>query len=198
MFTGIIEALGRVLSTRKDGNNLELYIESPFTSELKVDQSVAHLGVCLTVTKIDKGGYYVTAIHETLERTNLGLLKTGDLLNLERCMKLQDRVDGHIVQGHVDMVAELSQIEEEKGSWRLTFTLQHPHEGLLTDKGSVTINGVSLTVVNPQSQTFSVAIIPYTWSHTQFQQAQAGDRVNIEFDILGKYVRNMLQQAGHI
>lgn len=198
MFTGIIEALGRVEALKQTGGNLDLEISCPFVHELKPDQSVAHNGVCLTVTEITGERYRVTAIQETLNRTNLGQLKVGDPVNLERCMRLQDRVDGHIVQGHVDTQAELLSISEEQGSWRLTFRYPSENAGLLVDKGSVTLNGVSLTVIQPDDTTFSVALIPYTWEHTQFHQVKTGDRINVEFDILGKFVDRMLRLSGRI
>lgn len=198
MFTGIIEALGRVEALKQTGGNLDIKLSCPFVHELKPDQSVAHNGVCLTVTKVMGDRYWVTAIQETLNRTNLGQLKIGDPVNLERCMRLQDRVDGHIVQGHVDTQAELLAITEEQGSWRLTFCYPAENAGLLVDKGSVTLNGVSLTVIQPDDTTFSVALIPYTWEHTQFHQVKPGDRINVEFDILGKFVERMLRLSGRI
>lgn len=198
MFTGIIEDLGRVTALKQTGGNLDIELTCPFVHELKPDQSVAHNGVCLTVTEILDDRYCVTAIQETLNRTNLGQLKIGDMVNLERCMRLQDRVDGHIVQGHVDTQAELLAITEEQGSWRLTFRFPTEYAGLLVDKGSVTLNGVSLTVIHPEETTFSVALIPYTWEHTQFHQVQPGDRINVEFDILGKFVDRMLRLSGRI
>ena len=192
MFTGIIEELGTVSEVRKENNNLILTITTAFTPELKVDQSVAHNGVCLTVVEINGNEYKVTAIDETLKRTNLGSLKPGDKINLERCMKLGDRLDGHIVQGHVDTVAEVTRIEEQHGSWLFYFKYPYNSENVTVEKGSVCVNGVSLTVVESKDHSFSVAIIPFTWEHTYFHTFKTGDFVNIEFDVIGKYVARMM------
>jgi len=198
MFTGIIETLGTIEKIEAEGQNNHYTLSSPFIQELKVDQSIAHNGVCLTVTKIVGSLYWVTAIQETLSRTNLKNWKTGDIINLERCMKLGDRLDGHIVQGHVDAIAQVESIQDENGSWRISFHYPSSHSNLLVDKGSVTVNGVSLTVIEPGAEYFSVAIIPYTWEHTSFHSLKVGDWVNLEFDILGKFVQRMLGQSGRI
>ncbi|MFZ6053408.1 riboflavin synthase [Halocola ammonii] len=195
MFTGIVEALGKVEKLKKDGGNLDITLSCPFTEELKIDQSVAHNGVCLTVVSIDSDQTYtVTAIRETLNKSNLGEVSTGDLVNLERCMKLGDRLDGHMVQGHVDQTGTVKSIEEEDGSWRFTIKYSPQHAGNVTvEKGSVTINGTSLTVVDSKPDEFSVAIIPYTYNHTNFHKLSVGDTVNLEFDVIGKYVARMAQ-----
>lgn len=196
MFSGIIETLGKVIALKKEGSNLHLSIEAPFAKKLKVDQSVSHNGVCLTVTDIKKKHYTVTAIKETLQRTNLGRLKKGDAVNLERCMKIGDRIDGHIVQGHVDCIAKCTSVKEQKGSWLFTFKCDGKNKDaklLLVEKGSVCVNGVSLTVVKCDEEKFSVAIIPYTYKHTGFSRLKKGSSVNIEFDIIGKYVVNSLR-----
>lgn len=193
MFTGIIEQFGRVVTTKKVENNLDITIEADFTSELKIDQSVAHNGVCLTVVSIQDRQYTVTAIHETLLKTNLGLLQQGDLVNLERCMQMNGRLDGHIVQGHVDATAEVTSIEEQGGSWVYTFFYDSSLGHVTVEKGSICVNGVSLTVVNSELNRFSVAIIPYTYEHTNFHTLKVGETVNLEFDIIGKYVQRYLQ-----
>jgi len=195
MFTGIVEALGKVENLKKDGGNLDITLSCPFTEELKIDQSVAHNGICLTVVSIDSDKTYtVTAIRETLNKSNLGKIETGDLVNLERCMKLGDRLDGHMVQGHVDQTGTVESIEEEDGSWRFTIKYSPQHAGNVTvEKGSVTINGTSLTVVDSRPDQFSVAIIPYTYEHTNFHKLKVGDTVNLEFDVIGKYVARMAQ-----
>jgi riboflavin synthase len=201
MFTGIIETLGRVRHLEREQSNLHFTIESPISHELKVDQSVSHNGVCLTVVGLlpAQGGqpaaHVVTAVDETLQRTNLGQWVVGTLVNLERCLPVGGRLDGHIVQGHVDTLATCVEVLETGGSWRYTFQYQLSSGHLLVDKGSVCLNGVSLTVVEPHDDQFSVAIIPYTWEHTNFQALQAGDTVNIEFDILGKYIARYLAQV---
>ncbi len=194
MFTGIIETLGKVISLKKEGTNLHITISSPIASELKIDQSIAHNGVCLTVVNIlqSTNTYTVTAIQETISKTNLGSLKEGDLINLERCLKIGDRLDGHMVQGHVDTIATCKKIEDQNGSHVFTFEYNSSENKLIVEKGSVCINGVSLTVVNAQQKQFSVAIIPYTFEHTTFNKVKAGDTVNIEFDIIGKYVARMI------
>ena len=194
MFTGIIETLGKLESLEKDGSNIHFTFESAITHELKIDQSVAHNGVCLTVVKlIGDSHYVVTAIDETLARTNLGELKPGDVVNLERCMPAHGRFDGHIVQGHVDQMGEVVAIEEKDGSHVFTF-VHEEGENFTVNKGSITINGVSLTVFNSSDTGFSVAIIPYTFEHTGFKQLKVGDRVNLEFDIIGKYVARMISK----
>jgi riboflavin synthase len=190
MFTGIIEQMGEVVALVKEQDNLHISIEADFTHELKIDQSVAHNGICLTVVAIDGNTYTVTAIKETLDKTNLGKLQKGNKLNLERCMKLGDRLDGHIVQGHVDQAAICTKIGEEKGWHTYTFEYQKCQH-FTVEKGSVCVNGVSLTVVNSKDNSFSVAIIPYTYEHTNFHALQLGDLVNLEFDIIGKYITKM-------
>jgi riboflavin synthase len=193
MFTGIIEVLGIVKNIQKENNNLHLQIESPFTSELKIDQSVAHNGVCLTVVKIEGSVYTVTAINETLEKTNLNSLAIGDRVNLERGMKLGDRLDGHIVQGHVDQTAVCQSITNENGSWIFTFEYNSKENNITIEKGSITVNGTSLTVVNSEKNSFSVAIIPYTYEHTVFHSFEKGTIVNLEFDVIGKYVTRLMR-----
>lgn len=191
MFTGIIETLGAVQKVEKDRENVHFTIASPISGELKIDQSVSHNGVCLTVVGLSEGAHTVTAVAETLRRTNLGAWQPGTLVNLERCLQLGARLDGHLVQGHVDALAECLEVAETGGSWRFTFRCPVGRESLLVDKGSVCLNGVSLTVVEPVGDRFSVAIIPYTWEHTNFKTLRAGDTVNIEFDIIGKYIARM-------
>ncbi len=190
MFTGIIENKGEVTSIIKDKSNIHITIKSDLTSELKVDQSIAHNGVCLTVVSLqkDKNSYTVTAIDETLAKTNFKSLKVGDAINLERAMKLGDRLDGHIVQGHVDQIGRCIAVKNENGSWFFTFEYDPSTENLTIEKGSITINGISLTVVNSQQNQFSVAIIPYTYNHTNFNTLRVDDTVNLEFDVIGKYV----------
>ncbi len=196
MFTGIIESLGVVQKVEKDRSNIHFTIASPISGELKVDQSVSHNGVCLTVVKTGKlpaGAFHVvTAVEETLRRTNLGAWATGTLVNLERSMSLAGRLDGHIVQGHVDAAATCIEVLETGGSWRFTFRYRPSPEHILVDKGSVCLNGVSLTVVEPRDDLFSVAIIPYTWENTNFKTVSVGNQVNIEFDIIGKYISRYL------
>lgn len=193
MFTGIIEELGKVIKTETEQENLHLHLSAPFIHELKIDQSVAHNGVCLTVVSVSETEYVVTAIKETLEKTNLGKIKAGDEVNLERCMKIGDRLDGHIVQGHVDQTATCSGIEEEEGSWKFTFKYDSSPGHVNVSKGSICVNGVSLTVVDPGNDYFSVAIIPYTYAHTNFKNLKIGDEVNLEFDIIGKYVARLMK-----
>ena len=188
MFTGIIETTGRVASLQKEGSNVHFTIESDISSQLKVDQSLSHNGVCLTVTALGDGTHTVTAVEETLQRSNLGKLRPGDALNLERAMRSDGRLDGHIVQGHVDTTGVCTGVEELDGSWYFHFEYAPNPDHLLVDKGSVCVNGVSLTVVNPTEKTFSVAIIPYTYEHTNFNAIRPGDAVNLEFDIIGKYI----------
>ena len=197
MFSGIIEEAAQVVALRKEQENLHLTMSCSFTNELKIDQSVAHNGVCLTVVSKTADEYTVTAIKETLDRTNLGLLVPGSKVNLERSMMMNGRLDGHIVQGHVDQTAVCTEVKEADGSWYFTF--EYPFDkamakrGYMTvDKGSVTVNGVSLTVCNPTDSGFQVAIIPYTYEHTNFHQIQTGTVVNLEFDIIGKYVSRMM------
>ncbi len=193
MFSGIIEAWGEVTNLRKEQNNLHITVKSHFTSELKIDQSIAHNGVCLTVVAIKGNEYTVTAIDETLQKTNLGWLKTGDKINLERCMKLGDRLDGHIVQGHVDQTATCTEVKETNGSWMFTFEYDASLNNITVEKGSICVNGVSLTVVNSKQNSFSVCIIPYTYEHTNFQTIQNGSVVNLEFDIVGKYISKLVK-----
>lgn len=197
MFSGIIEEAAKVVALRKEQENLHITMECFFTEELKIDQSVAHNGVCLTVVEKKANTYTVTAIKETLDRTNLGQLEIGSKVNLERSMMMNGRLDGHIVQGHVDQTAICTEVKEADGSWYFTFEYPLDKEmakrGYMTvDKGSVTVNGVSLTVCYPTDNTFQVAIIPYTFEHTNFHQIKAGTVVNIEFDIIGKYVSRMM------
>ena len=190
MFTGIIEQLGLITGIEKQNDNIHFTVKSNFTNELKVDQSVAHNGTCLTVVSINGEEYTVTAIHETLEKTNLGEWSIGTKVNLERCMQMNGRLDGHIVQGHVDTTAICSAIEDQNGSWKFTFT--YTTDQVIVEKGSVTVNGVSLTVVDSKEKQFSVCIIPYTFEHTNFHQINVGDKINLEFDIIGKYVAKMM------
>jgi riboflavin synthase len=194
MFSGIIETLGEVTSLNKEKGNLHISIKADFTNELKIDQSIAHNGVCLTVVDIEGSEYTVTAIDETLKKTNIGLLKTGDKVNLERCMRLGDRLDGHIVQGHVDQTAECTEVKESNGSWTYTFQYDASLNNITVEKGSVCVNGVSLTVVNSGDHSFSVCIIPYTFEHTNFQFIKKGTVVNLEFDILGKYISKLIKK----
>ncbi len=191
MFTGIIESLGEVTALKAEQDNLHITVKSDFTNELQIDQSVAHNGTCLTVVEIDGEEYTVTAIDETLQRTNLGELENGSKVNLERCTKIGDRLDGHIVQGHVDQTAVCTKVEELEGSWKFHFEYE-ASENVTVEKGSITINGVSLTVVDSGVNTFSVAIIPYTYEHTNFHTFKPGTKVNLEFDIVGKYVTKLL------
>ena len=191
MFTGIIESLGTVKEVRQDQDNVHLTISSSITAELKIDQSVAHNGVCLTVVGIDTDSYTVTAIRETIEKTNVGDWKKGDSVNLERAMKLGDRLDGHIVQGHVDQIGLCKSVENANGSWYYTFEYDEKLNNLTIEKGSITVNGVSLTVVNSKQNQFSVAIIPYTYEHTNFKNFEVGTKINLEFDVIGKYVARL-------
>lgn len=191
MFTGIIESLGEVINIEKEGTNTHFTIKSNFTEELKIDQSVAHNGVCLTVVGINNNEYTVTAIQETLQKTNLNTLKIHDDVNLERGMKLGDRLDGHIVQGHVDQTGKCIEIKEENGSWIFTFEYDSSIGNVTIEKGSVTVNGTSLTVVNSKDKQFSVAIIPYTYENTVFNKFVKGTEVNLEFDVIGKYVARL-------
>ena len=191
MFTGIIEAFGKVVNLKKDLENLHLRLDSPLTRKLKIDQSLAHNGVCLTIVDIAGDQYTVTAIQETLEKTNLGKLKIGDLVNLERAMMVNSRLDGHIVQGHVDQTGFCSGIDFRQGSWFFDFEYNQYEKNITIEKGSICVNGVSLTVVKSSLNKFSVAIIPYTYDHTNFHQIQKGDTVNIEFDMIGKYISKL-------
>jgi len=191
MFTGIIEAFGRVIALEREGENLHISIESSLSKELKIDQSVAHNGVCLTVVRCDSKNYTVTAIDETLKKTNLGTLKMGSYVNLERAMKLGARLDGHMVQGHVDQTAKCIEAKTLDGSWFYTFEYDKSSGHITIEKGSITINGVSLTVVNSKENQFSVAIIPFTYEHTNFNQLNIGDPVNLEFDLIGKYLAKL-------
>lgn len=191
MFTGIIETAGIIKEIVKEEGNLHITLSASITKELKIDQSVAHNGVCLTVVDIKGDDYTVTAIKETLEKTNLGYWKKGDSINLERAMKLGDRLDGHIVQGHVDQTAICKSIESAGGSWYFTFEYSQNLHNITIEKGSITVNGVSLTVVNSKAGEFSVAIIPYTFEHTNFKNLTIGSMVNLEFDVIGKYVARL-------
>lgn len=212
MFTGIVEAIAQVIDIQSEGTNLTFTFESAIANELKIDQSVSHNGVCLTVVSLSEsivhspqstvGGvqsnennsslYKVTAIDETLKKTNIGQLKIGDKVNLERCMPANGRFDGHIVQGHVDQIGSCTAIEDQNGSWLISFEYDASNNNITVEKGSICVNGVSLTVVNSKDNGFSVAIIPYTWEHTNFHQLKVGSTVNLEFDILGKYMQKIL------
>lgn len=195
MFTGIIETLGSIQEIKKENSNVHITIDAAITNELKIDQSVAHNGVCLTVVAINGSNYTVTAIDETLQKTNLSSWKVGDLVNLERAMKLGDRLDGHIVQGHVDQVGTCIEAEETNGSWKYSFEYDPSLNNLTIEKGSITVNGVSLTVVNSKKNQFSVAIIPYTYEHTNFKNFEVGSKINLEFDVIGKYVARLHQTS---
>lgn len=191
MFTGIIETIGLVKEIVKDKDNLHLTIQSNITNELKIDQSVAHNGICLTVVAIKDDNYTVTAINETIKKTNISELCSGSLVNLERAMKLGDRLDGHIVQGHVDQIGKCINVKEENGSWVFTFEYDKKLHNITIEKGSITIDGTSLTVINSKENEFSVAIIPYTYEHTNFKNYKTGTIVNLEFDVIGKYVKRI-------
>ena len=191
MFTGIIEGFGKVIELKSDQENLHITLESKLTRELKIDQSLAHNGVCLTVVDIRGNQYEVTAVQETLLKSNLGNLKLGDFINLERAMKINGRLDGHIVQGHVDQTGRCIGVENKDGSWVYEFEYTLGPGNITIEKGSITINGVSLTVINSGINTFSVAIIPYTYEHTNFNFIKVGDIVNLEFDIIGKYIKKI-------
>ena len=192
MFTGIIETKAELIGTQNEGTNIHFWFRSTITNELKIDQSVAHNGVCLTVVAIKNDIYCVTAIDETLQKTNLGKLQMGNFVNLERCMPADGRFDGHIVQGHVDGLGQVKQIKDQNGSWLFDFDYQPDLGQITVEKGSICINGVSLTVFNSGIHTFSVAIIPYTFEHTNFNELKTGDFVNLEFDIVGKYIQKMM------
>jgi riboflavin synthase len=194
MFTGIIESIGIIKAINYDRSNINFSISSSLSNELKIDQSVSHNGVCLTVVSKEEGAYTVTAIKETLEKTNLGKLKLGDKVNLERCLRVGDRLDGHFVQGHVDQTAICTYVGNENGSWTFTFKYDDKNNNITIEKGSITINGVSLTVVNSKKSEFSVAIIPYTFENTNFNSFSVGTLVNLEFDVFGKYVTKLFNK----
>lgn len=193
MFTGIIETTGIIEKITSTGTNKTFWIKSSVSSELKVDQSVCHNGVCLTVEAIDNGIHQLTAIEETLIKTNLGDWQAGDLVNIERCLQMNGRLDGHIVQGHVDTTAICRSVIDKTGSWEYSFEIDRQFASLIIEKGSISLNGISLTIFNIKDNGFAVAIIPYTYNHTNMQQLKAGDKVNIEFDMIGKYV-NRIQE----
>jgi riboflavin synthase len=197
MFTGIIETMGCVRAIEQEGSNVHFFIESAITAELKIDQSIAHDGVCLTVVALAGHQHQVTAVAETLERSNLGRWEVGQMVNLERCMKLGDRLDGHLVQGHVDTRATCIAIDDKDGSWELCFEYNSAQSHLIVEKGSVCLNGISLTVVRPAQNRFWVAIIPYTWAHTNLSRLKVGEQVNIEFDIIGKYIERFIDQRNN-
>lgn len=192
MFTGIIEAFGEVIRLEKDQTNLHISLQSSLAKELQIDQSLAHNGVCLTVVAQDDESYTVTAIQETLEKTNVGNWQLRDLINLERAMILNARLDGHLVQGHVDQIAHCTRIQNEEGSWRFRFEYDPGPNHVTIEKGSITVNGVSLTVVDSEPYAFSVAIIPYTYKHTNFHCFKKGTEVNLEFDLIGKYIKRLM------
>jgi riboflavin synthase len=196
MFTGIIESIGIISDIKKDQGNVHLTIQTNITNELKIDQSVAHNGVCLTVVEIFDNKHVVTAIQETINKTTLGLWKIGDKVNIERAMKLGDRLDGHIVQGHVDQTAVCTSIQEKSGSWEFTFEYDTALNNITIEKGSITVNGTSLTVVNSAKDSFNVAIIPYTYENTIFHTFEIGTKVNLEFDVVGKYIARMYELRG--
>lgn len=193
MFTGIIETIGTVAHLNREADNLHITVTSSLSDELKIDQSVSHNGVCLTVVALAPGEHTVTAIAETLQKSNLGDLEVGSMVNLERCTQVGSRLDGHIVQGHVDQTARCRAVEDQNGSWLYTFQYNAGAGNVTVEKGSITVNGISLTVVNSQRDRFSVAIIPYTHEHTNLGQVKEGDTVNLEFDIVGKYVARLLE-----
>lgn len=194
MFTGIIESVGRIQTIQRDQSNLHITVRSSLASELKVDQSVSHNGICLTVVEVNYDCYKVTAINETIEKTTIGLWKVGDIVNLERGMKMHQRLDGHIVQGHIDQTATCIAKIDDEGSFYFTFKYDESKGNVTIEKGSITINGVSLTVVDSADGEFSVAIIPYTMEHTTFKDLKEGDSVNLEFDVIGKYVARLMQR----
>jgi riboflavin synthase len=194
MFSGIVETIGRVAHLHKEQSNLHLTIQCSFTSELKIDQSIAHNGACLTVVSIGNDAYTVTAIDETLQKTNLGLLQAGDAVNLERCIRAGDRLDGHIVQGHVDQTGICTDVIDQNGSWMFHFEYDPSFDNITVEKGSICVNGVSLTVVHSKNNGFSVCIIPYTFEHTNFYSIKKGSVVNLEFDILGKYISKLMKK----
>jgi riboflavin synthase len=192
MFTGIIETLGDVVAIDSEGSNVHFTIKSPISNQLKIDQSVAHNGVCLTVVELSENTHKVTAIEETLQKSNIGVLKVGSKINLERCMQMNGRLDGHIVQGHVDQIGTCILVNELDGSWEYRFSYDQSFGNVTVEKGSICVNGISLTVVNSTSNEFSVFIIPYTFEHTNLHQVNVGDTVNLEFDIIGKYVARLI------
>ncbi len=194
MFTGIIESLGEIKSAEKEGSNLKLTIKSDISNELKIDQSISHNGVCLTVTELHPNAHTVVAVKETLQKSSIGNLAEGDFVNLERCMVMNGRLDGHIVQGHVDGKGKCLNIKDEDGSWIFEFSYDST-ENVLVEKGSICINGVSLTCFNVSDEKFSVAIIPYTFEHTNFKKMRKNDEVNLEFDIIGKYVHKLINKT---
>lgn len=194
MFTGIIETLGVIQDIKSEDNNLHITIASSINEELKIDQSVAHNGICLTVIAVDNSFYTVTAIGETIKKTTISLWQKGDVVNLERAMKLGDRLDGHIVQGHVDQIGTCISVEETNGSWFYTFEYDSTLQNITIEKGSITVNGVSLTVVNSRKNEFSVAIIPYTYENTNFKTFEVNTKVNLEFDVIGKYVSKLFSK----
>jgi len=194
MFTGIIETLGKITRLTREQGNLHITVESVISNELKIDQSVAHNGVCLTVVSVADGQHTVTAIEETLNKTNLGHLQLNDPVNLERCMQMNARLDGHIVQGHVDQTAICTHFKTLEGSWKYTFEYDSQPGNVTVEKGSICVNGISLTVVNSQANSFSVAIIPYTFEHTNLHNVKVGSTVNLEFDIIGKYVARLMNR----
>lgn len=196
MFTGIVEAQGTIVAITDEGTNRNFHLESPISGELRVDQSLSHNGVCLTVTRLERGGHWVTAVRETLDKSNLGDLKKGDAVNLERSMPSNGRFDGHIVQGHVDCTAVVTSVRDEKGSWRFDFEHKSGQGYVTVEKGSICVNGISLTCFDCTDHSFAVAIIPFTHDHTNLGKAKAGDRVNLEFDILGKYIGRLLSSRG--
>lgn len=198
MFTGIIEAVGVVERMEENGSNIDFTLTCPFAQELKIDQSLAHNGCCLTVVEIKDDQYVVTAINETLEKTNLGKWETGTVVNLERCMKMDGRLDGHIVQGHVDKTGEVVGIENKDGSYYITIKYEADGNFVTVPQGSITVNGISLTVANSEDSQFSVAIIPYTWEFTNMQFLKVGDKVNLEFDIIGKYIARLIKKQNII
>lgn len=198
MFSGIIESAARVVRIERERENLHITLNCPFASELRIDQSVAHNGVCLTVVAIEDDFYTVTAISETLQKSNLGLLKVGDEVNVERSMRADGMLDGHIVQGHVDTTALCMAVSSADGSWYYTFEYEPNPDHITVEKGSITVNGVSLTVCNSKDSSFQVAIIPYTYEHTNFHNLSVGSRVNLEFDILGKYIVKIMRQYASI
>ncbi len=195
MFTGIIESIGKVEDMQRKGSNVNFKVQSKLGPELKIDQSVSHNGVCLTITKVENLSHWVTAIDETLKKSNLGSLTIGSLINLERCMLNNGRFDGHIVQGHVDQVGRVTSIKDENGSWLFDFEYDHSLGNVTVEKGSISVNGISLTCFNSQEGKFSVGIIPYTFENTNFNTLKIGDTVNLEFDIIGKYVKRLLRIA---
>ena len=193
MFTGIIEKIGEIVDLKKDKENLHITVKSDISSKLKIDQSLSHDGICLTVIDLNNGTHTVTAIKETIDKSNIGQLKINDTVNLERAMQLNARLDGHIVQGHVDQVGKCTDIKEVEGSWVFTFTYDNKLNNLTIEKGSITVNGVSLTVVDSKKNSFGVAIIPFTYENTNFHKIKVNDYVNLEFDVIGKYVAKLLQ-----